>query len=398
MNLTTFYAYAPHDTDNIRLEKFTIFLVAASCCLAGSIWTAMFYAIFGFGLVAALPFAFVVIVGSCLIVCHFIRNHRPLVYVQIICIIYITAFIQWSIGSVFDSGFVLVWAFCGPIIALMFFSLRRSIVWLLLYLANVAITVAFDDFFSAHGHDVSADTRLLFFVMNLSVSSLVVFVFASHFVTTAVSERAKADGLLLNILPRKTAQVLKSRPGVIADEFDNGSVLFADIVDFTRYSRAIRPDQLVTKLNEIFIRFDELTDRHGLEKIKTIGDAYMVVGGLPEPRPDHVRAIADLALDMMETIKNITKEDGEPFSLRIGIHAGPVVAGIIGKNKFAYDLWGDTVNVASRMESTSAVDSIQVSDTVYRALQDSYEFRKRGTIDVKGIGAMDTYYLLAPVR
>ena len=234
--------------------------------------------------------------------------------------------------------------------------------------------------------------------MNLSVSSLVVFVFASHFVTTAVSERAKADGLLLNILPRKTAQVLKSRPGVIADEFDNGSVLFADIVDFTRYSRAIRPDQLVTKLNEIFIRFDELTDRHGLEKIKTIGDAYMVVGGLPEPRPDHVRAIADLALDMMETIKNITKEDGEPFSLRIGIHAGPVVAGIIGKNKFAYDLWGDTVNVASRMESTSAVDSIQVSDTVYRALQDSYEFRKRGTIDVKGIGAMDTYYLLAPVR
>ena len=122
MNLKTFFAYAPDDTDDIRLEKITIFLVAASCCMAGTAWTAMYYIIFGFGLVSLLPFAFVVIVGTTIVVCHFTRNHRPLVYVQIICIIYITALIQWSIGSVFDSGFVLVWAFCGPIIALMFFS------------------------------------------------------------------------------------------------------------------------------------------------------------------------------------------------------------------------------------------------------------------------------------
>ena len=397
MNLKTFFAYAPDDTDDIRLEKVTIFLVAASCCVAGSAWTAMYYIVFGFGLVSLLPFAFVVIVGSTILICHFTRNHRPLVYVQIICIIYITALIQWSIGSVFDSGLVLVWAFCGPIIALMFFSMKQSIIWLLLYLVNIAITFAFEDFFTRHGHPVSEETRALFFFMNLSIWSFVVFIFASYFVISAVSERAKADGLLLNILPRKTAQVLKSRPGIIAEEYDDASVLFADIVDFTRYAGTVGPDQLVTKLNEIFFRFDELTTRHGLEKIKTIGDAYMVVGGVPEPRPDHTQAIADLALDMQAAIREIKKDSGEAFSLRIGIHSGPVVAGVIGKNKFAYDMWGDTVNVASRMESSGTQDTIQVSETVYRTLRDTYQFSAKGTVDIKGKGKMDTYCLLAPL-
>ncbi|MDA0229417.1 MAG: adenylate/guanylate cyclase domain-containing protein [Proteobacteria bacterium] len=396
MNLKTFFAYAPDDTDDVRLEKITIFLVAASCCLAGTAWTAMYYIIFGFGLVSLLPFAFVVIVGSTIVICHFTRKHRPLVYVQILCIIYITALIQWSIGSVFDSGLVLLWAFCGPIIALMFFSMKQSIIWLLLYLVNIAISFAFEDFFIRHGHPVSDDTRVLFFFMNLSIWSLIVFVFASYFVISAVSERAKADGLLLNILPRKTAQVLKSRPGVIAEEYDDASVLFADIVDFTGYSSTVRPDQLVTKLNEIFFRFDELTIRHGLEKIKTIGDAYMVAGGVPEPRPDHAEAIANLALDMQSAISEIKKDSGEAFSLRIGIHSGPVVAGVIGKNKFAYDMWGDTVNVASRMESSGAADTIQVTETVYRALSDKYLFSANGTIEIKGKGKMDTYCLLGP--
>ena len=357
----------------------------------------MYYAIFGFGLVAILPFAFVVVVGSSLMVCHLIRKHRPLVYIQILCIIYITTFIQWSIGSVFDSGFVLAWAFCGPVIALMYFSIKHSMIWLLLYLVNIAITVVFDDFFALHGQQVSEDIRLFFFIMNLCVSSLVVFVFASTFVTSAVSERAKADGLLLNILPRKTAQLLKLRPGVIAEEYDKASVLFADIVDFTRYSSAVGPDQLATKLNDIFFRFDELTNRHGLEKIKTIGDAYMVVGGVPEPKANHTQAIADLALDMLSTIKEIKREGGDSFSLRIGIHTGPVVAGVIGKYKFAYDLWGDTVNVASRMESTGTANTIQVTDAVYRTLRDKYQFSERGTVDIKGKGAMVTYRLLAPV-
>ena len=180
-------------------------------------------------------------------------------------------------------------------------------IWLFLYLANIAIAIIFENFFARHGHQVSENIRLFFFIMNLGVSSLVVFVFASNFITSAVRERAKADRLLLNILPPKTAQILKSRPGVIAEEYDNASVLFADIVDFTNYSSLVRPDQLVTKLNEFFLRFDELTSRHGLEKIKTIGDAYMVISGVPEPKANHTQAIADLALDMLSTIKGIKK-------------------------------------------------------------------------------------------
>ena len=205
------------------------------------------------------------------------------------------------------------------------------------------------------------------------------FIFASIFVTSAVSERENANRLLLNILPLKVAQLLKSREGVIAERYDDVSVLFADIVDFTRYARAKPPDQLVTKLNEIFFRFDELTDHAGLEKIKTVGDAYMVVGGVPEPKSGHAETIAFLALDMLSTIKEIEREEGAPFSLRIGIHIGPVVAGVIGKRKFAYDLlWGDTVNIASRMESSGTANTIQVSEAVYEILKDKFQFKKRG--------------------
>ncbi|MFP6771085.1 MAG: adenylate/guanylate cyclase domain-containing protein [Alphaproteobacteria bacterium] len=328
--------------------------------------------------------------------CHLVRKHRPIIYIQIISIIYITTFIQWSIGGVFDSGFVLAWTFVGPVIALMFFSLKHSMIWLLLYLVNIAITVVFDDFFSLHGHPVGEETRVFFFIMNVSVSSLIVFVFAGHFVTSAVNEREKANKLLLNILPRKAAQLLKTREGVIAEQYDDVSVLFADIVDFTQYSRSVSPDQLVSKLNEIFFRFDELTDHYGLEKIKTIGDAYMVVGGLPEPKPGHGAAIAALALDMLATIKKTEMAAGGSFALRIGIHRGPVVAGVIGKSNFAYDLWGDTVNVASRMESSGTENTIQVSDAVYQTLKDKFQFTNRGVVDIKGIGTMETYYLLPP--
>jgi len=218
MNLRVFFEYEPLDTEGIRLEKFTIFLVAVSCCVAAVVWTAMYYYVFGFGLVTTLPFLFFAIVASSLIVCHFIRNHQPLVYIQIICIIYITTLIQWSIGGVFDSGFVLAWAFIGPIIALMFFSFRHSTIWLLLYLANIVVTVVFDDFLSLHGYPVTENTKVFFSVMNLNVSSLVVLVFASSFVTSAVSERENANRLLLNILPAKVAQFLKSRDGVIAEK------------------------------------------------------------------------------------------------------------------------------------------------------------------------------------
>jgi len=169
--------------------------------------------------------------------------------------------------------------------------------------------------------------------------------------------------------------------------------LFADLVKFTELSAQIPPTELVELLNKIFSVFDQLTQKHGIEKIKTIGDAYMVVGGLPTARPDHAEAIAQMALDMQQEITRFKRHDGEPFQLRIGIHTGPVVAGVIGTKKFSYDLWGDTVNVASRMESQGVAGRIQVTPATKERLKDKYCFKRRGVILVKGKGEMITYWL-----
>jgi len=205
-----------------------------------------------------------------------------------------------------------------------------------------------------------------------------------------VEEQEKSERLLLNILPQLIAERLKRDERVIADSFSDVTVLFSDIVDFTKLSARISPEEVVTWLNDVFSLFDELAEKHGLEKIKTIGDAYMVVGGLPTPRPDHAEAVAEMALEMQQSWPNVT--DGT-VKLRIGMHTGPVVAGVIGAKKFSYDLWGDTVNAASRMESHGLAERIQVSEETYGRLRGSYTFEERGYIQVKGKGELRTYFL-----
>jgi PAS domain S-box-containing protein len=209
------------------------------------------------------------------------------------------------------------------------------------------------------------------------------------------NQRQVAEKLLLNVLPQPIAERLKQGQKAIADHFAEATVLFADIANFTNFSAQISPIELVELLNRIFSAFDDLADRHGLEKIKTIGDAYMVVGGVPLPRPDHLMAVANMALDLQQAIAQFTTQDGQPLALRIGIHTGSVVAGITGTRKFFYDLWGDTVNIASRMESQGEVGRIQVTEAVYERLRKRYRLEERGAIEVKGRGAMTTYWLLA---
>ena len=204
----------------------------------------------------------------------------------------------------------------------------------------------------------------------------------------------KSDRLLLNILPKKIAEKLKQEQrSVVAEQFEQATIMFADLVEFTPLSARMLPIDLVNLLNKIFSAFDKLTDRYQVEKIKTIGDAYMVAGGLPTRREDHAEAIADMALDMLEIVRQFPRDDGKPFRVRIGIHTGPVVAGVIGTKKFIYDLWGDTVNVASRMESQGEPDGIQVTEAIRSRLQDKYIFESRGCIDVKGRGWMNTFWL-----
>jgi class 3 adenylate cyclase len=206
------------------------------------------------------------------------------------------------------------------------------------------------------------------------------------------AEKRKSEALLLNVLPAAVAERLKSESRPIADGFQDVSVLFADIVGFTRLSERLTPQALVERLNELFSAFDDLLDRLRLEKIKTIGDAYMVVGGLNGGK-DHALALAELALDMLARIRELSASHSEDFSVRIGIHSGPVVGGVIGKKKFIYDVWGDTVNIASRMESTGIPGAVQISQATYQRVRNMYTFEERGEIEVKGKGPMRTWLI-----
>ena len=206
-------------------------------------------------------------------------------------------------------------------------------------------------------------------------------------------ERQKAEQLLLNILPEPVSQRLKQGQAVIADGFDAATVLFADIVDFTQLSAQLSPEEIVQLLNDIFSSFDELADHYDLEKIKTVGDEYMVVGGVPMPRDDHAEAVAEMAMAMLDSLAEVGQQYDLPLDMRIGISSGPVVAGVIGKRKFAYDLWGDTVNTASRMETYSLANRIQVSQDTYELLQSKYQFEARGEVDIKGKGQIPVFFL-----
>jgi class 3 adenylate cyclase len=207
------------------------------------------------------------------------------------------------------------------------------------------------------------------------------------------AEQEKSERLLLNVLPKAIAERLKRGEENIADSYTEVSVLFADIVGFTILSTKVTPYQLIVLLNRIFSAFDSLSEKYDLEKIKTIGDAYMVVGGLPTPRDDHAEAIAEIALDMQEYVEQYNKETNQGLSIRIGINSGPVVAGVVGTKKFLYDIWGDAVNTAARMESQGIEGRIQVTEATYYHLRDKYQLEERGVVDIKGKGEMCVYML-----
>ncbi|BCI79133.1 adenylate cyclase [Mycolicibacterium sp. TY66] len=213
--------------------------------------------------------------------------------------------------------------------------------------------------------------------------------------TALAAEYERSESLLANILPAKIAQRLKDpHRDVIADRYDDASVLFADIAGFTQRASDTTPTELVRFLDGLYTDLDTLVDRHGLEKIKTSGDSYMIVSGVPEPRPDHLEALADLALDMVGAVAELTDPNGRRVPLRIGLAAGPVVAGVVGARKFFYDVWGDAVNVAARMETTDVEGRIQVPHNVYERLKDAFVLEERGAVEVKGKGVMQTWYLM----
>ncbi|HYF11304.1 MAG TPA: adenylate/guanylate cyclase domain-containing protein, partial [Actinomycetota bacterium] len=257
--------------------------------------------------------------------------------------------------------------------------------------------LAFSEVVRPNAADLPEGFVRTFDVLNIVVVSLVGMMLLVTFARGRDLAQARVEALLLNVLPAEVAQRLQSDPASIADHFDDASILFADVVDFTPLSSQLDAREVVGLLDRLFRSFDELVDRHDVEKIKTIGDCYMVAAGVPRQRPDHAHALARLALDMRECAKNWPPERTEhDLRLRIGISSGPVVAGVIGRRRFLYDLWGDTVNMASRMESHGIPDAIQITRSTWELLRDDFVAEPVGLVDVKGKGAIETWRLVGP--
>jgi adenylate cyclase len=339
----------------------------------------------------------VLALGGAMALSHVTGHHRITVHALIIAIVAVTMGLQWSIGGLQDSGFVQAWTILGPLAALLFLSPRAARAWFAVYVALLVATVLAEGTLAPRALPTTAALRLAFFAMNLGVSTAVLFVFAGYFVRAALREREAANRLLLNVLPAPIAERLKQGSGTIADQHEGVSILFADISGSTTLFAGLAPAQVVDWLNEVFSRLDAVVDRHGLEKLRTLGDGYMVGSGLPEQRADHAPALVACALDMLAAVEQMPERNGERLRFRVGINSGLAVAGVIGRSKFHYDVWGDAVNVASRMETTGEAGRIHISQATYELVRERFACEARGAIPVKGKGEMATWWVVGPL-
>jgi adenylate cyclase len=395
----------PTDPPDVLVRKAALTLIAAVMIPLSTVWVVT-YGVLGLWVPASMPLAYEVLSLAGLITFLRTKRYGPFRALQLILMLLLPFAMQWSLGGFRTSSAVSMWAFVAPMGALVFFGPRQAWPWFAAWAALLGASTVLE-FNITDPPRVPQGVVITFFLMNITGLSFVTFLLLRYFVLARERamealdrehrllqvERAKSERLLLNVLPEPIAARLKEREEVIADAFPDVTVLFADIVNFTPHTERASPSEVVEMLNELFSEFDTLAERLRLEKIKTIGDAYMVAGGLPGPLPDHPAIVADMALDMLKLAASRRLSDDRPVQLRIGIDSGPVVAGVIGRRKFIYDLWGDTVNKASRMESQGVPGCIQVTERVRDLLKDRYEFQERGVVQVKGKGEMTTYFL-----
>jgi guanylate cyclase len=388
----------PSDDEETRLQKALLVLIAILILPIAGIW-AVLYLAFGAwtGWVAVL---YAVISVASIAVFARTRDFDALLNVQLLDIAMAPTLSMIFIGGWLPTGGVGLWGILAPLGALVFRGVASGIRWFVFWLA-LFLGSGIAAFVLGGESPLPEWFSSLMLALNIAVSGVIVYTLLALFAKQRQDAlaglrvaQARAENLLLNILPGSIAERLKDAPQTIADQFPAASVLFADVVDFTPRSDGLTAAEVVGLLDRLFGEFDALAERYGLEKIKTIGDAYMVAAGVPDPRPDHARALALLALDMVAATRSDGAVGDLDFVLRVGINSGPVVAGVIGRKRFLYDLWGDAVNTASRMESQGTADRIQITRATYELIKDEFECEYRGTVPVKGKGDMETWYLV----
>jgi adenylate cyclase len=386
----------PSDTADERFRKRLLVGVAVFILPIGFVWGCLYWAV-GEREVALTPWAYVA--GSALSLAVFARtrNFAFLRTAQQVLILGAPAAGTVMLGGLDESSSVMLWSLLAPLGAVAFDRPGRAWPWFAAFVATVVVALVLSEVVRPDGADLPGAFVRTFDVLNIVVVSLVAMLLLITFARGRETAQARVEELLLNVLPAEIAQRLQSDPHSIADQFDDASILFADVVDFTPLSSRLDAREVVELLDRLFTSFDELVDRHDVEKIKTIGDCYMVAAGVPRQRPDHAHALAGLALEMGECARNCLPDGAEhDLRLRIGISSGPVVAGVIGRRRFLYDLWGDTVNMASRMESHGTPDCIQITRSTWELLRDDFVAEPLGLVDVKGKGAVETWRLVGP--
>lgn len=385
------------DTGDARLRK-TLLMAAVLTEWPAALGWGVIYLVFGEPLAALVPLSYVVMVSANIVVFWSTRRLAPFRLIHLSTTLLLPFLLMLALGRFMASSAVVLWAVIAPMGALIFTSRKEAGIWVIAFVLLIALGGVLDPFLDGNG--LPAMVVRIFFVMNILGPSSIALGMLIYF--TGQQEKAmkllhleqvKSDRLLLNVLPAKIAPLLRDGHRVVAERFDDVSVLFADIVGSTALTVELEPERMVELLNEVFSYFDSVTERYGAEKIRTIGDNYMVPAGVPEVRQDHAQAIAGMALEMLDYVQERTAEDSGRLQFRIGINSGPAVAGVVGTTKFHYDIWGDTVNVASRMESQGEPGMVQVTRATYELIKDEFVCVPRGTLDVKGRGVMETWFL-----
>jgi guanylate cyclase len=391
----------PDDSDDLRLQKNLLTLGSTMFILAGTLWGVLYFS-FGEFIAGSIPLGYALFSTLSLIVFSFNHEYRSFLFSQLLLMLFLPFLLMIALGGFIKSSAVILWSLLSPLGAMLFDEEpRKGLRWLGAYLSLAIIS----GYFEVHplvSSSLSPTTLTVFFILNIGAVSSIAIVLLAYFVgeknrlyLLLRGEQIKSENLLLNVLPKEIATILKNESRTIADHYTEASILFADMVGFTPLSARMPPVEMVELLNEAFSFFDSLLDKYNVEKIRTIGDSYMVASGVPTPRPDHAQALVRMALEMREFVATHTFKNGQQVAFRIGINSGPVIGGVIGKRKFVYDVWGDPVNVASRMESHGMGGMIQITRATYELIKDEFICESRGTVHVKGKGEMEVFLVHA---
>lgn len=400
------------DEQEDKLRRSLLIFASAFMTLAVMLWLAIYW-MMGLNFSSNVPLAYQAISVASLVYYHKTRNFVVFRFIQLSLFLFTPFIMQWSIGSSVSSSGVMLWALLAPVGAVVVAGWRESIPWFITYIVLTAVSGYFDYFLGGGQQSgIPLKTIGVFFALNFAAMSSIIYFLIRYFVLETekmrsklnlqhkqlVEEQEKSEQLLCNVLPTHIAQRLKNKQGLIADGYADVTVMFADLVNFTQLTEQMSPEQMVGLLNTVFSWFDSFSEQYDLEKIKTIGDAYMVVGGLIRDNQDYVSNIADMALEIREFVASHPDLVKHNLAIHVGIATGPVVAGVIGTKRIIYDLWGDTVNIASRLTDEATGGHIRVDKATYNRLRQHYQFDLPSITHLKGKGDVATYCLIGKIH